>query len=302
MQSIFSFGKKRRSTKRRSTKRRSVKGSKPPSKVLRMCKKYKVKTTVKRGSKRVYKSTRLLVKLCNKRKRSLKKRRSTKRRSTRFGEGCAYDRPQVAGFGKNRRSSKRKGGKRRSVSKAAAMKAFKKFYKSHCRKSMRFGNKMPMQNMQMQGNRMPMQDMSMMQNMPMQGNGMFGRRRRKMRFGAGNPPLNQSMGYEVCPDGQGGLLANGSGLFPQACGAPPAAGPGVMAPAAFGRKRRVGRPRKSGKRKSRAVGRYKNVVSGCSGLKKRKCQTSPGCHYVKRRGCRGRKGTRKGLVYEGPSM
>jgi len=232
-----------------------------------------------------------------------KKRRSTKRRSTRFGEECAYNKPQVAGFGK-KRSSKRKGGKRRSVSKAAAMKAFKKFYKSHCRKSMRFGNKMPMQDMSMM-QQQRMQDMSMMQQQPMQGNGMFGRRRRRMRFGAGNPPLSQSMGYEVCPDGQGGLLANGSGLFPQACGAPAAAGPGVMAPgeaAAFGRKRRVGRPRKSGKRKSRALGRYKKVVYGCSGLKMKKCQTSPGCHYVKRRGCRGRKGTRKGVVYEGPSM
>ena len=53
--------------------------------------------------------------------------------------------------------------------------------------------------------------------------------------------------------------------------------------------------------KKRMTRRYKNVLSSCSGLNKRLCRSSPNCTYTKR-GCRGRGGTRKGLVFEGPSM
>jgi len=81
-------------------------------------------------------------------------------------------------FGKGRRTRSRK------VSKAAAMKAFKKFYMRHCRAS---------------------------------GRSRFGR----LSFGSGgNPPLYQSMGSEFCSDGKGGVLGSTStGLFATPCAA-----------------------------------------------------------------------------------
>jgi hypothetical protein len=218
-----------------------------------MCKKYKVKTTVKRGTKRVYKKARLLKKLCmRKKKMMLKKKKSSKRtkrtksrkvrrtrrvRRSRFGgaysdmvnakggntllfgaggcsakyndsmrfgglldEGIASKKlkvPEVNVVGFGRRKSSKK------LSKPAAMKAFKQFYKRHCRSS-RMGG--------------------------------------RFRFGSGgNPPL--SGGYEFCPSGQGGVLgANSTGLFPSPC-----------TPAAFGRryKPRTYRSKCYGKGKSR---------------------------------------------------
>lgn len=52
MQSIFTFGKKRRVSSKKSRKgsRKSRKGGrKPPSRLLKMCKRLGIKTTVKRG-------------------------------------------------------------------------------------------------------------------------------------------------------------------------------------------------------------------------------------------------------------
>ena len=252
MLSLFGFGKRRRrSTKSRKSAKKGGRGRKPPAALLRMCKKYKVKTTVKRGTKRVYKKARLLKKLCmrkkkmmHKKKKSSKKSRKVRRtrrvRRSRFGGalsevykknggakllfgagGCSakYNDSmgfggllneaiasqklpppavQVAGFGR-RKSSKK-------LSKPAAMKAFKQFYKRHCRSS-RMGG--------------------------------------RFRFGSGgNPPL--SGGYEFCPSGQGGVLgANSTGLFPSPC-----------TPAAFGR-RYGGRRKCYGKGKSRYCLRLK---------------------------------------------
>ena len=200
---LFGFGKKRR----RSTKSKKAgkKARKPAAKLLRLCKKLKVKTTVKRGSKRVYKSTRILKKMCSKKMRMNKKKkmsfgrrksrkvRRSKRskrsmmedlddmefgRRSRFGSQCngsasmmKYEAPTGMGFGKKRKGS-------RKISKPAAMRAFKQFYRRHCRSSA------------------------------------MGRR---FRFGSGgNPMLSQSMGYEFCPSGMGGVLAT-TGLFPSPC-------------------------------------------------------------------------------------
>lgn len=167
MLSLFGFGKKRRKTSRKGSK----KGSRKPSKkVLKMCKKLKIKCTVKRGSKRVYKSSKVLIKEIKKKlkarrkcKGSKKSRKGRKCRKSRFGGktskrfsfgascGAMGDKPMYFGapkrsisfgganeFGKGR---KRKGTKK--VSKAAAMKAFKAFYRRHCSSSVRgnrFGN------------------------------------------------------------------------------------------------------------------------------------------------------------------
>jgi hypothetical protein len=242
----FSFGKKKRHSKKHSKKH-----AKPPAKLLRICKKYRVKATKKVGGKRMYKSVATLKKLCLRKARALRKklikmhkksmkhhkkthkRRVTKKtHSKRRGDAFGEDEAMMsfgrgrARFGEQHMNGKEEAmmsfgrrrarfgmkiggytvpgtefgngrlpmfgmkiggytvpgtefGKRRAtkkVSKSAAMKAFRSFYKRHCsaRKS-GFGN-------------------------------------------GGNPPLNASMGYEFCPNGMGGVLGfNSTGLFPSPC-------------------------------------------------------------------------------------
>ena len=179
---LFGFGKKRRSVKRKSTKK-VVK--KPSARLLKCCKRYHVKATKKVGSKRVYKKSSVLKRQCLKKARALlkKMKKMHKKKSV----------VRSSGFGKRRSAVKG-----RKVSKAAAMKAFKMFYKRHCAGS------------------------------------------RRSRFGSGgNPALAASMGYEFCPDGSGGVLGvNSTGLFPSPCGmtaatmsvaTPPTTGNGVRA-------------------------------------------------------------------------
>jgi hypothetical protein len=277
MFSLFGFGKRRR----RSAKKG---GRKPPSALLKKCRKLRVKTTVKRGSKRVYKKVSVLKKLCSRKVRLLKKKKMAMKKkskfgrvsksrmggykkrnsmkkmssmnemmfgrvsksrmrgyhmmpdgkmmankSMKFGSNCSasYMQPKpVMNFGR-RRSKKTK------VSKAAAMKAFKQFYRRHC--SSRMGG--------------------------------------RFRFGSGNPPLSASMGYEFCTNangegGFGGVLgANSTGLFPSPCTpqnkAQAKAEAGVALPkyepppnAAFGR-RYGGRRKCYGKGKSRYCLRMK---------------------------------------------
>jgi hypothetical protein len=247
MLSLFGFGKKRR-----STSKKSVKNVKPPSKLLKMCKKLKVKVSLKRGSKRVYKKAKVLAKQCKRKLRLIAKGISrfgsrsrfsfgtgrcgaskmvnnsmmmfgpggceaskmvdnsmmmfgaNKARRSRFGSSnmAGYhmmpdgkmmaDRDMMFGANKLRFAGRVAGvvpsmefGKKRrvspKVSKAAAMKAFKQFFRRHCSSTMRMG--------------------------------------RRSRFGnGGNPPLYQSMGYEFCDLGSGGVLgANSTGLFPSPC-------------------------------------------------------------------------------------
>jgi hypothetical protein len=212
MLSLFGFGKK---SVRKSSKK-SVKSVKPPAKLLKMCKKLKVKVTLKRGGKRVYKKVKVLAKQCKRKLRLIKKAKKAgakprkvvrKVRRSRFGASCGAstmdgyhmmpdgkmmaDRQMMFGasklrfagnsmgpemeFGKKRRVAP----KRKVVSKAAAMKAFKEFFRRHC-------------------------------SMSMKGRSRFGN--------GGNPPLYQSMGYEFCDLGSGGVLgANSTGLFPSPC-------------------------------------------------------------------------------------
>ena len=75
----YRFGKRSRRTRRRASGSR-----KPPAKLLRMCKKYKIKVTMKRGSKRVYKSASVLKKQLKKKMRGRKVHPRRRRRSS-FG-------------------------------------------------------------------------------------------------------------------------------------------------------------------------------------------------------------------------
>ena len=201
MLSLFGFGKRRRTTR---------KASKPPAKLLKLCKKYRVKTTSMRGSKRSYRPTAMLKKLCLRKARALKKKlmKGTSTRRTRMGNEMEFGKrlPQMefgssCNMGNEMEFGKRLpqmefgahemefGKRRRQVNKVAAMKAFKSFYRRHCGPSgSRFG------------------------------------------FGSGgNPPLWQSMGYEFCSDGGGVLGANSTGLFPTPCMPPPSAARPVAA-------------------------------------------------------------------------
>uniref|UniRef100_A0A6C0I9R5 Uncharacterized protein n=1 Tax=viral metagenome TaxID=1070528 RepID=A0A6C0I9R5_9ZZZZ len=193
MLSLFGFGKKRRVSKKVTSKK--LKSVKPPAKLLKMCKKLHVKVAVKRGSKRVYKPLKVLVKECKEKlmmlkKKALKskvpKRKVSKRkvaeRKTRFGDcsGMYKDKMMEFGsrkirFGGHSAMGGAEFGKKRKVSKVDAMKAFKAFYRKHCTRPMRFGD-------------------------------------------GGNPALSSSMGYEFCPLGRGGVLsAESTGLFPSPC-------------------------------------------------------------------------------------
>jgi hypothetical protein len=175
----FLFGK-RRAVRRKVSKRKVSKRKvhrKLPAKLVKLCKRYHVKTTTKRGGKRVTKSVAVLkrsvakkIKILLKRaKKHVSKRRVSKRRvvrrrpSMQFGACGGNTMPKAMSFGKHRK-----------VSKAAAMKAFKQFYSKHCTRRSRFGN-------------------------------------------GGNPMLSQSMGYEFCSGGGGVLGANSTGLFPSPC-------------------------------------------------------------------------------------
>ena len=53
--------------------------------------------------------------------------------------------------------------------------------------------------------------------------------------------------------------------------------------------------------KRRRVRRYNVSGSSCNRKSKKVCRSTPNCTYTKR-GCRRRSGTRKGVVYEGPSL
>ena len=92
---FFLFGKKKR------TVRKTLK-KKPSAKILRTCKKLKIKTTKKVGSKRVYKSVTILKKLIKRKMRKMKKvrkvRTKTVKRYSRFGRAGEFENPANYGY------------------------------------------------------------------------------------------------------------------------------------------------------------------------------------------------------------
>ena len=256
MLSLFGFGK-RRKVKRSSKKVKACR--KPPSRLLKICKKYHVKATKKVGGRRCYKSIAVLKRMCLKKARAMKKkmmkmmkrrkvskrkvskrksvkRKSSKRRTNRMDDEMSFgSRRRVPMFGSDHNmpngmmmDDKSMFGKRRGasvkVSKAKAMKAFRSFWKRHCKG-------------------------------------------RKSGFGnGGNPTLSASMGYEFCPNGMGGVLgANSTGLFPSPCVSSSSSGAKA---AAFGKRRRV-------------VSR-KNRMCSAIGSRRRPRRSSAGKRVVRR--------------------
>ena len=72
---FFSFGRKR------SVKRKGIK--KPPARLIKMCKRYRIKVTRKVGRKKVYKSTTVLKRLLKHKKLLKRKNKKTVRRTRR---------------------------------------------------------------------------------------------------------------------------------------------------------------------------------------------------------------------------
>ena len=97
------FGK----TSRRRISKKTIKKAvrKPSAKIIRQCKKYKIKVTVKRGHKRVYKSLKVLKKQIAKAKKkarkikksSVRRRRVTRRRFA-FGSPASFTKPEKYGY------------------------------------------------------------------------------------------------------------------------------------------------------------------------------------------------------------
>ena len=97
---LFCFGKKRKAKRSIKTNR------KPPAKLLKMCKKYKIKVSVKRNGKRVYKSKAVLKKLLKQKMRKMRKSRKSRKtlktrkivkRKFHFGMG-AFTQPDNFGY------------------------------------------------------------------------------------------------------------------------------------------------------------------------------------------------------------
>ena len=219
----FGFGKKLRSVKKSSKATR-----KPPARLLKICKKYHIKATKKVGSKRMYKSVKVLKKLCLKkamahRKKLMIKHKVSARRSyrlthrkSRFGSMVpewakvpAFGRRRRSGFGNLELAEERK--------QQAAKQMGEFYYNYHTECAKRGGNPGPVCKVKGMGF-----GKKTGRKVAMKAFRSFYKRHcagRRSGFGSGgNPPLYQSMGGEFCPNGMGGVLgANSTGLFPTPC-------------------------------------------------------------------------------------
>jgi len=303
MLATLSFGKRRR----RSTKKSTKKVRKPPARLLKLCKKYRVKSSKRVGKHRVYKSVSVLKRQCLKKAMALKKklmkmhkkskkttrRRKTHRRGDEFGDEM--------GFGRRRRRTRKTHafgddsfgddsfGDDLEIPEDIPMSAFGRYPQfgrsrfgglTEDAKNMigkqfsfgrsRFGSK---QQCDTEGKKWT----GINDKIGTCGPYGFGKRRspkvskaaamkafrtfykrhcavnRRTRFGSSNPPLVNSMGYEFCSDGVGGVLgSNSTGLFPSPCIS--ASSSGAKAAGGFGRRKSKGTKSKGTKSKSKCTG------------------------------------------------
>ena len=258
------FGKKKlRSVKKGTKKVRSIKkSSKPSARLLKLCKKYHIKTTRRVGGKKVYKSARVLKKACLKRARKLlkrlklkiakrskrsklskhskrsskKHRKVTRRRCMSFGlMGSAFENPKNYGYNQPVKQNLQTLSQTNSVVNEKL-------------------NASRPDNMQMANNELPV-------------------------YGTYADFFGQDVPRTVPPEWNFMGQPDGS-LYP------------VGAPFYAYRKPITG----FGKKKLRRVSKR----SACSRLRKKQCSKSPMCRYVKRRGCRrARKAKAPGYVMSG---
>jgi len=246
----LNFGKKRRVSKRRVSKRHMAKHRKPPTKLLRICKKYRVKATKKVGGKKVYKSVAMLKKLCLRKARALRKKlmkmhkkmsKMHKRKKVSKRKPSVHRRKHVVrrrrdmefGMAKPEMAGAMMFGRRRvpmfgmhdKDMMAGAMFGKRRRVAAHYRKpvvrrrrDMEFGmhheDKMAGA-MFGKGRRVAARRPAHTRKAAMKAFRSFYKRHcaghRAMGFGnGGNPMLSASMGYEFCPNGSGGVLGANS--------------------------------------------------------------------------------------------
>jgi hypothetical protein len=248
------FGKKRR--RRTAKKAKSVK--KPPARLLKICKKYRVKATKKVGKRRVYKSIAVLKRLCLKKARALKKKlikmakRSkktgkkskrattrTRRRRTRsrFGDESGCPEGDIKCIREWFKKKERSNFGDESGCPEGDIKCIREWFKKKERES-NFGVCAPGYTYKVYPDgESRCAKFGAMRRLPM-----FGNRRGRYGFGSGgNPDLNAAMGYSFCSDGNQGVLgSNNTGLFPSQCGSPAGGNRsgGVVPASAFGKRRK----------------------------------------------------------------
>jgi len=263
---FFSFGKKKRKSPKKVKKGvKKVVNRKPPTRLIKACKKFHIKVTKKVGKHRVYKKVSLLKKLLkNKLKRTKKtvkrvKKHAVKRRF-RFGNAATFTQP--SNYGYNQTIKPALGSLSQSSQVATPA--------SNINRPPGFGldaNNLPIYGVyrpffteqvptmvgpnsigfmgQPDGSLYPVGG-------PFSRYTSFGKKRkggRKARFGnGGNPPLMQTAGGRFCSNNTGILGMNTTGLFPTSCmdtGSSPASAFGKRRKARFGfiRSRLFGNPR-----------------------------------------------------------
>jgi hypothetical protein len=92
---FLSFGRKKRKSVKKSIR-------KPPARLIKMCKKYRIKCTKKVGKKRVYKSATVLNKQLKRKMKQRKSKKTVKKRSVRrrfrFGNAAPFTNPTDFGY------------------------------------------------------------------------------------------------------------------------------------------------------------------------------------------------------------
>jgi len=258
------FGKKKRSRR----VKRAVR--KPPARLLKLCKRYGIKTTRKVGRRRVYKPVKYLKKACLKRARSLvKKLKKLKKRA--------------ASFGRRGKMSHRRKSMRRPRSRSTRYLAFGNVMGSTFEQPENGGYNQPVKVTQQ----------TLSQTSSVVNNKTNSSRPGAMQLPAGTGDVygvnreffGQKVPTQTPPEWNYMIQPDGS-YYP--VGAPFYGYKTPIATAAFGKK-----PLRR---------RYNVKGSGCNHLSRRICSGNPNCTYT-RRGCRRRSGTVKGgLVFEGPSL
>ena len=295
---FFSFGKK----KRRSTKGKSVR--KPPAALLRKCKRHRIKCTMKKGGKRVYRKTSVLKKLLRRKMKKMKKARKhrkvhrrraagfgRRRRRSGFGMGSPFLNPDNYGYNQKVQQYPQ------TLSQSSSVVDSKSNLTRPEGMTVDSAN-VPVYgvNREFFGQKVPTQ-VPANWNFMGQPNGSL--------YPVGAPfygytkPIN-SFGKKLKRYNVSGSGCNG--LKKRVCHSNP-----NCTYTKRGCRRRSGTKTKGlvyegpslssfGKKKYNVAG------SACNGLKKRVCRSNPNCSYTKR-GCRRRSGTKtKGLIYEGPSL
>jgi len=303
---FFSFGKK---SKRRVQRRKGPK--KPPAALLKKCRKHRIKTTMKKGGRKVYRKVSVLKKLLARKMRKVShkkvhRRRTVRRRGMGFGSsmGSAFTQPANYGYDQKVQQypqllsqSSQVSNAQMNLSRPEGMGLAEAELPVYGVYRNFFGQDVPTQlpanyNFmgQPDGTLFPVGAPFQSYKKPIAS---FGKKKRYIKSNKSACSLLKSKECKASPmcsyvkyRGCRRRPARNNSLPAYVSGDEPL---GEYAEAAgitfFGKKKR-----------------YNVAGSACNKLTKKTCSSNPNCSYTKR-GCKRRKGTAtKGMVYEGPSL